>query len=114
MAMLPPLPGWRFAYLDGTGCRQNDGLALEFALKAAQLKNPRGTYLVGRIYDEGLGVAADPIVGLIYHLRALQGGIREAGTAAERLKAALKPEDVQKAEKLASEADWQVGYPQKR
>lgn len=102
------------AYLDGTGCRQNDALALESALKAAQLKNPRGTYLVGRIYDEGLGVAVDPIVGLTYHLRALQSGIREAGTAAERLKAALKPADVQKAEKLASQADWQVGHPSKR
>ena len=101
-------------YLDGTGCRQNEALALEFALKAAQLKNPRGTYLVGRIYDEGLGIAADPIVGLTYHLRALQGGIREAGTAAERLKATLKPEDVHKAEKLAAQTDWQVGRPARR
>ena len=101
-------------YLDGTGCRQNEALAHGFAIKAAQLKNPRGSYLLGRIYDEGLGVAADPVVGLAYHLRAMQGGIREAGTAAERLKATLKPDDVQKAEKLAAEGDWQAELPAKR
>jgi TPR repeat protein len=101
-------------YLDGTGCRQNEALAREFAIKAAQLKNPRGNYLLGRIYDEGLGVAVDPVMGLAYHLRAIQGGLREAGTAAERLKSSLKPEDIQKAEKLAAQGDWSAALPVKR
>ena len=92
-------------YLNGTGCRQNDALALEFAIRAAKMKNPRGTYLLGRIYDEGLGVQPDPIAGLAYHLRAVKGGIREATTAADRLKTKLKPEEIQKAEKLAAESD---------
>ena len=101
-------------YLEGTGCRQNEPLALNFALKAAQLKHPRGYYLVGRIYDEGLGVPADPIKGLAYHLRASNGGIREAAIAVGRLKGTLRAEDVQKAEVLASHADEPNGRPNQK
>jgi TPR repeat protein len=88
-------------YLDGTGCRQNEALALEFATKASELNQPRGTYLLGRIHDEGLGVKPNPILGLAYHLRAGKGGIREAGSAVARLKAKMVPEEIQQAEKLA-------------
>jgi TPR repeat protein len=110
----PSLTNLALCYLNGTGCLENERFALELAAAAAKAGHPRAQYLIGRIFDEGLGLRPDPVIGLAYHLRAMKNGIPEARTAVDRLKTALSPEDVQKAEKLAAQADWQVGDGQKR
>ncbi|MDB6071473.1 MAG: HCP-like protein, partial [Verrucomicrobiales bacterium] len=99
---LPACASLALAYLNGTGCRQNDSAALDFASRAAQGGLPRGYYLLGRIYEEGLGVPPDGILGMCFHLRALEKGIGESKTAVARLRAALKPEATVQAEKLAA------------
>lgn len=108
---VPAFVSLALCYLNGKGCRQNDRTALEFAAAAARTGHGRGQYLVGRIFDEGLGVPADPVMGLVYHLRAMKHGIGEARTASDRLKAKLKSEDIAKAEKLAGQGTFHAALP---
>ena len=110
---LPALASLALCYLNGTGCRQNDRIAFEYAAAAAKGGHPRSQYLLGRIFDEGLGVPADAVTGLVYHLRAMKNGVAEARKASERLKANLKPEDIQKAEMLAIRSDFHAEIYQK-
>ena len=108
---VPALASLALCYLNGMGCRQNDRVAFEFAAAAAKAGHPRGQYLLGRIFDEGLGVRPDPVTGLAYHLRAMKNGVSEARTATERLKAKLKPDEIRKAEELAAQTDFNISSP---
>jgi uncharacterized protein len=103
---VPAFVSLALCYLNGTGCRQNDRVAMEFATAAAKAGHPRGLYLLGRIHAEGLGLAPDPVTGLAFHLRALQGRVPEAQTAVDRLKKSLQPGEIRRAEDLAARADF--------
>ena len=108
---LPALASLALCHLNGLGCRQNDRTAFEFAAAAAKAGNGRGQYLMGRIFDEGLGVPSDFVLGLTYHLRAMKNGVGEARTASDRLKAKLQPAEIAKAEKLAGQLDFHAAFP---
>jgi TPR repeat protein len=106
---VPAYVSLALCYLNGTGCRQNDRIAFEFATAAAKAGHPRGFYLLGRIYEEGLGLPPDPISGLTWHLRAYLNGVPEAKTAVERLKKSLKPEQIRQAEAMAARPEEPIG-----
>ncbi|MDB6150742.1 MAG: sodium-type flagellar motor component [Chthoniobacter sp.] len=90
-------------YFDGRGVRQNDRLATELASKAARAGEPRGQYLLGRIFEEGVGCAPSPVFALAYHLRASKNGVKEASTAIDRLRTKLHVTAIKQAEKLAEQ-----------
>lgn len=54
------------------------GKALVWARKATQMSNPMGYYMLGRIYDEGLGVDVDHLKGLKYYEEAAKHGDADA------------------------------------
>ena len=95
-------------YLHGQGARQNERAAMELAAAAARVGQPRAQYVLGRIFEEGLGCPPSPVFGLAYHLRALKGGIIEAGTAVKRLRAKLDPTAITQAENLAGQSSFHL------
>ncbi len=52
--------------------------ALIWARKATQMSNPMGYYMLGRIYDEGLGVDVDHLKGLEFFEEAAKHGDADA------------------------------------
>jgi TPR repeat protein len=95
-------------YLDGRGTQQNERAAMELAAVAARVGEPRAQYILGRIFEEGLGCAPNPVFGLAYHLRALKSGIKEAETAVKRLRGSLNRTAVLQAENLAAQTSFHV------
>ncbi len=103
---VPALAQLAASYYSGTGCLENKQLALEMASVAAKVGHPRSQLLVGRILDSGLGGRRMPQVALAYYLRASSNAVAEARTAADQLKASLKPEEIQQAEALAADKNY--------
>ena len=60
------------------GIMEDYGKALMWARKAAQMEHPHACYVLGRIYDEGLGVEVNHKEGLKWYEKAANAGDADA------------------------------------
>ena len=75
-------------YWFGRGLTQNYDLAIKWYRKAANGKNTMAYYQLGQAYERGLGVEKNKGQAEMWYQKALDGGLIDARTALDRLKAA--------------------------
>ena len=93
--------GW--CYEQGIGVEKDDKAALELWLQSAKAEIPESLHALGAMYETGRGTKHDVVKAYYWYVRATLAGDEEARMCVEKLKNAMSPLDVSKAESLLNE-----------
>jgi TPR repeat protein len=96
-------------YASGQGAKQDLGEAARWYRRAAQQGHVPAQYSLGKMYNEGQGVRQDNVQAHLWFSLAADGGETEAIRQRDLVAKLMAPEDIAKAEQLASK--WRAARP---
>ena len=79
-------------------------LTVGYFQKTASAGNPLGLFEIAKSYEQGSGIAADPVKAYAYANLAAARGLTEAATLRDRIAATLVAADIAEAQAMAR--DW--------
>ena len=91
-------------YCGGSTIEQDDQICGMWMKRAAEMGHIRAQYMLGRMYELGLGMRPDPVQAYKWYSLAFAQGYQMAGTGAKDMWTVLTPQQQAEAKKLVAES----------
>ena len=91
-------------YCSGTTIEQDDQICGMWMKRAAEKGHIRAQYMLGRMYELGLGMRADPVQAYKWYSLSGGQGYKMSQTGAKNMLAVMTPQQQAEARKLAAES----------
>ena len=88
----------------GSSIDQDDQICGMWMKRAAEKGHMRAQYMLGRMYELGLGMRADPVHAYKWYSLAADQGYQMAATGAKNMWTVMTPEQHEEAKKLLAES----------
>ncbi|MCM1512839.1 MAG: sel1 repeat family protein [Oxalobacter formigenes] len=90
-------------YCGGINIEQDDQVCSIWMRRAAEGGHKRAQFMLGGMYEQGLGVRADPVQAFRWYTHSFEQGYQMSGSAAKKLEATMMPAQLARAEELIEE-----------
>lgn len=90
-------------YCGGINIEQDDQVCSIWMRRAAEGGHKRAQFMLGGMYEQGLGVRADPVQAFRWYTHAFEQGYQMSGSAAKKLEATMMPAQLARAKELIEE-----------
>lgn len=91
-------------YCGGINIEQDDQVCGIWMKRAAESGNKRAQFMLGGMYEQGLGMRSDPVQAYRWYSLSFEQGYQMAGSAAEKLQANMMQSQLEHAKKLVEES----------
>lgn len=91
-------------YCGGVNIEQDDQVCGIWMRRAAEHGDMRAQYMLGGMYEQGLGMRSDLVQAYRWYNISAQLGYQMSGSAAQKLEAKMVPSQVEQARKLIEES----------
>ena len=91
-------------YCSGTNIEQDDQICGMWMKRAAEKGHTRAQYIVGRMYELGLGMRADPVQAYKWYSLSAAQNYHMADTGAKNMWTVMSPQQQAEAKKLVAES----------
>lgn len=91
-------------YCGGVNIEQDDQVCGVWMRRAAESGHMRAQYMLGGMYEQGLGMRADPVQAYRWYSISFEQGYQMSGNAAKKVEASMVPSQLTKARKLINES----------
>ena len=91
-------------YCGGINIEQDDQVCGIWMKRASEGGDKRAQYMLGMMYEQGLGMRADPVQAYRWYSLSASQGYKMSGSAAEKLEANMVPSQLLQAQKLIEES----------
>ncbi len=92
-------------YCSGTTIEQDDQICGMWMKRAAEKGHVRAQYMLGRMYELGLGMRADPVQAYKWYSLSGGQGYKMSQTGAKNMLAIMTPQQQAEARKLVAESE---------
>ena len=92
-------------YCSGTTIEQDDQICGMWMKRAAENGHVRAQYMLGRMYELGLGMRADPVQAYKWYTLSGNPGSRMSQTGAKNMLEIMTPQQRAEAKKLVAESE---------
>lgn len=92
-------------YCGGINIEQDDQVCAVWMRRAAESGHRRAQYMLGGMYEQGLGMRTDPIQAYRWYSIAFEQGYQMSGSAAKKLEANMVVSQVTRAKELIKESN---------
>ena len=92
-------------YCSGTTIEQDDQICGMWMKRAAENGHVRAQYMLGRMYELGLGMRADPVQAYKWYTLSGNPGYRMSQTGAKNMLEIMTPQQRVEAKKLVAESE---------
>ncbi|MDR0934165.1 MAG: sel1 repeat family protein [Burkholderiaceae bacterium] len=91
-------------YCGGINIEQDDQVCGIWMRRAAEYGNMKAQFMLGGMYEHGLGMRADPVQAYRWYSISAEQGYHMSGNAAEKLSASMLPAQLNKARTLITKS----------
>ena len=90
-------------YCGGINIEQDDQVCSIWMRRAAEGGHKRAQFMMGGMYEHGLGVRADPVQAFRWYTHSFEQGYQMSGSAAKKLETTMMPAQLARAKELVEE-----------
>lgn len=90
-------------YCGGINIEQDDQVCSIWMRRAAEGGHKRAQFMMGGMYEQGLGVRTDPVQAYRWYMHSFEQGYQMSGSAAKKLEATMLPAQLARARELVEE-----------
>jgi len=91
-------------YCGGINIEQDDQVCGIWMRRAAESGHMRAQYMLGGMYQHGLGMRTDPVQAYRWYTLSFEQGYQMSGSAAKKLEATMMPAQIERSKQLIEES----------